>query len=323
MWLETVRANKEPLTYRGYEMVVRVHLKPALGHRRLSQLGPLEIQRFLDAKHGTLAPGTVRRLWVVLTSALTRARKLGIVARNIASSEVLEVPGFDPAPANILTLAEARTFLAGIRGDRFHALHLTAVVLGQRQSSLLGLRWKDVDEENGRLRLPMRLIRFEGAWQLRPGQTRTKKTARSLPLPAPVAAALRDHRARQQRERDAAGSEWLVMEHDGREVELVFTSPTGRPLHGRDVTERFQRRLEEAGLDRRRFHDLRHSAASVMLALKIPLKVVSEVLAHSGIQITADLYGHLEDDVLRQQLAILDAAWADDPVADGEGQSAR
>jgi integrase len=77
---------------------------------------------------------------------------------------------------------------------------------------------------------------------------------------------------------------------------------------------RFQRRLQEAGLDRRRFHDLCHSAASVMLALGIPLKVVSEVLAHSGIQITADLYGHLEDDVLREQLAILDAAWATDDV---------
>jgi integrase len=203
-------------------------------------------------------------------------------------------------------------------------LYLTAVVLGQRQSSLLGLRWQDVDEANGRLRLPMRLIRFEGAWQLRPSRTRTKKTARSLPLPAPVAAALREHRARQQREREAAGSEWSVMEHDGREVGLVFTSPIGRPLHGRDVTERFQKRLEEAGLDRLRFHDLRHSAASVMIALKIPLKVVSEVLAHSGIQITADLYGHLEDDVLRQQLAILDAAWADDGVlADGGEQPVR
>jgi Phage integrase, N-terminal SAM-like domain len=118
MWLETVRANKEPLTYRGYEMVVRVHLKPALGRRRLSQLGPLEIQRFLDAKRRTLAPGTVRRLWVVLTSALTRARKLGMVTRNVASGEIIEVPDFEQASENILTLAEARTFLAGIRGDR-------------------------------------------------------------------------------------------------------------------------------------------------------------------------------------------------------------
>jgi integrase len=159
----------------------------------------------------------------------------------------------------------------------------------------------------------MKLVRAGGAWQLRPvRRSRPKKAPRTLPLPAPVAAALRGHLTRRQAEREAAGSAWTVMEHDGHEVGLVFTNPIGRPLHGQYVTVRFQRLLKEAGLDRRRFHDLRHSAASVMLALKIPLKVVSEVLAHSGIQITADLYGHLQDDGLRDQLAVLDAAWGDD-----------
>jgi integrase len=178
-------------------------------------------------------------------------------------------------------------------------------------------RWIEADspsdtDDYSRIRLPMKLIRVSQSWQLRPTSgSRTKKAPRSLPLPMPVGAALREHRERQQREQEAAGPDWRIFEYDGREVELVFTRRTGEPLHGQHVGERFAVRLRQAGLDHRRFHDLRHSAASVMLALKIPLKVVSEVLAHSGIRITADLYGHVDDEMLREQLAILDAAWGD------------
>lgn len=311
MWLEMVKTSREPLTYVRYESVVRNHVKPGLGHIPLEEMGPLAVQRFLDAKLRKLKPNTVRTLWTVITAALTRAEQLGGPV-NVASSRIVDIPPPDYAPENILTLDEAHAFLASIRQDRLYALYLAAVVLGQRESSLLGLRWSDIAEDYSHVRLPMRLIRYESAWQLRPvARSRTKKAPRSLPLPAPVAEALREHRARQQRERELAGTQWTWMEHGGRPVELVFTMQTGRPVHGRGLAERFQHHLERAGLDKRRFHDLRHSAASVMLALGIPLEVVSEVLAHAGIQITSDLYNHLKDDVLREKLAVLDAAWGE------------
>lgn len=315
MWLEMVKTSREPLTYVRYESIVRNHVKPALGHLALQDVGPLAIQHFLDAKRRTLRPNTVRALWTVITASLTRAERLG-GPTNVATSRVVEIPPPDYAPENILTLDEARAFLASIRTDRLYALYLSAVVLGQRESSLLGLRWPDITEDYSRIRLPMRLIRYEQAWQLRAvARSRTKKAPRSLPLPIPVAEALREHRVRQEREREMAGPDWVAMEHAGRPVELVFTSPLGAPVHGRGMARRFQRHLERAGLDKRRFHDLRHSAASVMLALKIPLETVSEVLAHAGIQITSDLYGHLKDEVLREQLAVLDAAWGEGGVA--------
>jgi len=320
-WLETVKASREPLTYQRYESLVRLHIKPVLGRRRLSQLDPLEIQRFLDAMQRSFSVNMVRSIWIALSSALGRANRLGLIHRNPASSELIEMPAAEAAPENILTLAEARAFLAGIRGDRLYALYLTAAVLGQRKSSLLGLRRQDIAEDFTRIRWPMKLVRIDTSWQLRSvRRSRSKKAPRSLPLPAPVAAALREHLARQQAEREAAGPSWSVMESDGRPIELVFTRPNGLPLHGQYVTAHFQRLLKRAGLGERRFHDLRHSAASVMLALKIPLKTVSEVLAHSGIQITADLYGHLEDDGLREQLAVLDAAWGEDEAATGRGE---
>jgi integrase len=311
LWLESVKVHREPLTYERYEAVCRVHLKPALGHKRVTQITPLDVQRLLDGKMATRSSNTVRTIAIVLEAALSRAQKMGLVAHNVASGRRIEQPRAQRAPENILGLEEARTFLDGIRGDRLHALFLTAAVLGQRQSSLLGLRWQDVDLEYQTARWPMKLIRVKGSWQLRPaGSSRTKRAPRKLPLPAPVAAALRQHRANQEREREIARGGWLDLVVDGREVDLVFTMPDGRPIYGSWATEQFQRRLAEAGLERRRFHDLRHSAASIMIALGIPLKVVSEVLAHTGIQITADLYGHLEDDMLREQLRVLDTAWA-------------
>lgn len=311
MWLEMVKTSREPKTYERYESIVRVHVKPALGRIALDEMHPLTVQRFLDAKarNGAKA-NTVRLIWQVISAALERAERLrGPV--NIVTRKAIEVPAAETAAENILTLPEARAFLATIRGDRLYALWMTALVLGQRESTLLALRWSDIDEGFSRMKLPMKLIRFEHAWQLRPAAgSRTKKAPRSLPIPAPLALALRDHRALQQRERVVAGSDWYSLEHDGRDVELVFTGKTGRPIFRQHVVTKFQGLLLEAGLGKRRFHDLRHSAASVMLALGIPLKTVSEVLAHCGIQITADLYGHLQDDLLREQLLVLDTAWA-------------
>lgn len=310
-WLASVKVTNEPLTYERYETICRVHLKPALGHKRLSQIGPLDVQRLLDAKRATHAPNTVRLIGIVLESALSRAERMGLVPRNVASGRIIKRPPAVRATVNILTLAEARDFLDGIRGDRLYALFLTAAVLGQRQSSLLGLRWQDVEADFSAARWPLRLIRTPGAWQLRSAEhSRSKRAPRKLPLPAPVAVALRQHEALQQREREIARSNWYSLDVDGREADLVFTMPDGRPIYGSTVTEQFQRRLAEAGLERRRFHDLRHSAASIMIALGIPLKVISEVLAHAGIQITGDLYGHMEDDMLREQLRVLDTAWA-------------
>lgn len=311
VWLESVRTNREPLTYERYDSICRTHIRPALGHKRLGQITPLDVQRLLDAKRAVRATNTVRIISIVLESALSRAERMGLVPRNVASARVIERPSPERAPENILTLEEAKAFLDGIQGDRLHALYLAAAVLGQRQSSLLGLRWQDIEPDFSAARWPLRLIRVRGGWMMRSVErSRSKRAPRSLPLPAPVAAALRARQAGQQLERQVARSQWFVLELGGREVDLVFTQPDGRPLYGSWATEQFQRRLAEAGLARRRFHDLRHSAASIMIALGVPLKVISEVLGHTGIQITSDLYGHLEAGVLRDQLRVLDTAWS-------------
>lgn len=316
-WLETVHATREPNTYAAYRRAVHVHLAPAegppgLGRIRLDRLEPAQIERFLLAKQRAgLAPSHIHLLRAVLSSALRRAQRQGLVGRNAAAAGLVELPTIDRGEHQVLSLEQARAFLARIKGDRLYALFLTALMLGQRRSEILGLRWRDVDFEGERLRMIYKLARVDGVWQLR--RPKTVGSRHTLPMLPPLAAALREHRVQQQWEREVAGSSWWMMEHHGQPVELVFTSERGAPLRGDYVRERFQRELVAAGLPRLRFHDTRHSAASIMLALGVPLKTVSLVLGHANYRITSDVYGHLEDDVVREQLAGLGAAWADEP----------
>lgn len=311
-WLETIKATREPKTYAGYESTARVHVKPALGRIRLDRLEPGQVQRFLLAKlEAGQSPWSVKRMQVLLSTALSKAVRRGYAPRNVASAEELELPPLEPRTDNVLSLEEAHRFLAAVREDRLYALYLTALALGIRQAHLLGLRWQDVDWEARRLHIRYKLDRVGEEWQLRPIRgSRTKRTRASLPLLDPVAEALSEHRAQQQLEREAAGADWNDLEYEGREVDLIFRGRTGKPLTRPSVTKGFQRRLHDAGVARLRFHDLRHSAASVMMGpLRIPIKTVSEVLGHSSISITADLYGHLADELLREQLSGLGPAW--------------
>lgn len=310
-WLETIKTTREPNTSKNYAVVVNLHLKPALGRVRLGKLTAADVQRFLTAKAAGYAPATVERLHAVLSSALSRAVKRGLLGHNVAEARLLDLPRAERQHAQrALTLEEAKAFIASARTDRLYALYLTALVLGQRQSEMLGMRWRDVDFDGGRLGVVYKLVRVEGAWQLR--QPKAAGSRHTLPLLAPVAAALREHQIRQEWERQVAGGAWRTLEHDGRTVELVFTSSRGGPMWPAEVRTAFAKALKKAGLAPIHFHDLRHSAASIMLALGVPLKTVSAVLGHSSTKMTGDVYGHLTEDVIRAQLAHVEEAWSED-----------
>jgi integrase len=156
--------------------------------------------------------------------------------------------------------------------------------MGLRQGEILGLRWSDVDLEAATIRVTQALQRVNGRLDF--VEPKSQSSRRTIPLPATVARALRAHRSRQLEERLAAGARW-------RESDLVFTTSVGTPLDCRNVTRRFQAALEGAGLPRLRFHDLRHTAASLMLAQGVPPRVVMETLGHSQISLTMNTYSHV------------------------------
>ena len=163
----------------------------------------------------------------------------------------------------------------------------------------MGLQWSSIDLESGRLTVRQSLQRIDGEYALVP--PKTAQSRRSIMLPAFAVAALRAHRDRQAFERTRAGERW-------EDRDLVFTSPTGHPLHGATVTRRFQKLLAEAGLERMRFHDLRHSCASLLLAQGVPLSSIMDVLGHSSITTTRNVYAHLGDELRSEAARAMDAA---------------
>ena len=282
-WLEDIATpNLRPKTIASYGAIVRRHLIPTLGHIGLSRLTPDDVERYCANKAAAgLAPKTVRHHHSVLRRALREAERRGLIQRNVAR---LVTPPKPPRyEVRALTPRDARAILAATREDRLSALYSLALGLGLRQGEALGLHWNDIDLVNGSVSVRYTLQRYDGAYHL--GEPKTERSRRTLAMPTPLTEALRRHRVRQAEEQLAAGPSW-----QGGDWGLAFANELGAPLSGIQVTRRFQRLLAEACLPRMRFHDLRHGAATVLLALGVDLRTIMETLGHSQIGVTMDVY---------------------------------
>lgn len=183
-----------------------------------------------------------------------------------------------------MTPEQARHLLAALAGHRNEALYTLMLSTGMRRGEALGLRWSDVDLE-AKVLLVQRQLKREGG-HLVTADTKTARSRRAVNLPDELVATLQSHRARQAAERLALGPAWTESGH-------VFTSTVGTPIDPRNLYREFRQICEASGLGRWHPHELRHSAASLMLAQGVKLQVVSEVLGHSSIRMTADVYGHV------------------------------
>jgi integrase len=289
-WLEdAARQSVRPRTLDGYQRIVGKHLSPAIGRIPLARLSPADVQAMLNAKSSTgLSPQTVRNIHAVLRRALSQAMRWGLVARNVAT--LVELPRVARAEVRALSPADARAILEAVRGDRLEGLINVTLATGMRQGEALGLRWRDVDLDDGSLSIRHTLQRLGGAQLVEP---KTARSRRVLAASAGTVAALRAHRTRQLEERLWAGSRW-------QEADYVFTTRDGAPWDGTNVTKRFQRLLAAADLPRLRFHDLRHGAASLLLAQGIHPRVVMEMLGHSTIAVTMNVYSHVTPALQRE-----------------------
>jgi integrase len=223
-----------------------------------------------------------------LTRNINEAVRWGLLARNVAA--LVEGPRVERYAINPLTPDEARKFLDAIKGDRLAALYSVALTMGLRQGEALGLTWDDVDLELGYLRVTRQLQRIHGSPQL--VEPKTDRSRRTLAMPPMIGRALQEHRQTQQEERIRARGRW-------RESRLVFTTPIGTALDGTAVTKDFHRLMERAGLPQRRFRDLRHSCATLLLVQGVSPRVVMDVLGHSQIGLTMNTYSHVIPDLRR------------------------
>jgi integrase len=227
----------------------------------------------------------VNKLHVALHKALDQAVKWHMIPRNVA--EVVKAPR--PAPEEIrpLNREQTKTLLevAKREEDRFEALYMLAVTTGLRQGELLGLKWDDVDLEDGVIRVRRTLARHKGRLAL--GEPKTKRSRRTVQLTEAAVEALEGHFGRQMMQRDCLGD---LYEDQG----LVFATQRGTLVNPTNLRKRsFEPLLEKAGLPAIRFHDLRHTCATLLLSRNVNPKIVSEMLGHATIAITLDTYSHV------------------------------
>lgn len=229
---------------------------------------------------------------------LADAGKRELVSRNVAALvDAPAVPHRDVAP---WTREEAQRFLATAATHRLGALFTVGLALGLRKGEALGLRWEDVDLDGKRLTVRHQLQRIRGeGLVLRP--PKTARSRRTLPLPEPVIAALKAHRVKQLQERLLSGGRW-------RETGHVFTTSIGTPIEPANVNKMFAALVAASGVPKRRVHDTRHWAATVWLAMGVPPRVVMDLLGHSQIATTMDLYGHVLDEDREAAAALMGQA---------------
>lgn len=276
----------------SYATQMRVHVLPTLGHRRLRDITPdeinalyrkLELSGRKDGKGG-LAPSSVAYIGVVLKKCLGDGARKAKITRNPA--KLADPPSRKTRTGHLRTWtgAECRAFLDATADDRLSALWRLALSSGLRRGEVVGLHWSDLDLDTRRIAIKRTLVRVGN--EVQESRPKTDRSRRSVPLPAEAVAALRAWKAQQAAERLALGSGWV-------DTGLVFTKEDGTPLDPDWVSKRFGKLSARAGLPKIRLHDTRHTWATLGLEAGVAPKVVSEILGHSSIAVTLDIYSHV------------------------------
>lgn len=339
-WLTGVARHRlRATTYVTYESLVRRFLIPGLGARKLGTLTVRDVRTFLDrlpsvcqccaqgwdAKRnpdhpvkarrprccaiGTccrkhIRPATVRYIRAVLSAALADGVRDDLLGRNVASSVRLPTPRSDFQP---FTAGEARRYLLAAAYHRHGLLFELALRTGLRQGELLGLRWDDIDLDTGHLYVRRTLARTRGGPTFQP--VKTHRSARRIVVPRDCVTALKRYRTRQDIDRREAGDNWT-------ETGLVFTTSKGGPMDPAAVHRHHQAICELADVRYIRFHDLRHTCATLLLEQGVDLVTIKDLLGHAQIHTTADIYSHVRLRLQRHAVESMDQALQQDEPDD-------
>ncbi|MGW4775973.1 tyrosine-type recombinase/integrase [Streptomyces filamentosus] len=295
-WLDNiVKPRRKKTTAAKYEVHVRLYLVPMLGSKRLESLGVADVRRFLVQLEKKTSAATAKESHRVLRTALTAACREELVSRNVAT--LVEPPSVAARELSPWSLDETLDFLAASRKDPLYAAFVLAIALGFRRGEVVGLRWENVDLDKREIRVRTQRQRVAGeVYEDDPKGRRRKQT---LPLPAICVAPLRWQRLKQAAARERAGEKWT-------ETGYVFTTRTGQPIEPRNLYRSFTRVAKNAGLRVVRLHDARHGTATLLTAAGVPPRVVMEILGHSQIAVTMNVYTHVVQDTQREAVGHVD-----------------
>lgn len=284
--LYRVQPRVRERTYKSYRDVVNKHVFPHLSSLQLQRLHPEHLQELYELKRKQgYAPRTVRHLHCVMHQALNEALFLHHISYNICT--LVHPPNVPKEESHVqaLTVEQARRFLAVAHGDTLEALYVLALTTGMRQGELLALTWDDINFTTGQVHVQHSLNRSDQGLQAT--TLKTASSRRCIQLTSLALDALKRHALQQEQEKQLAGSRWA-------NENWVFCSKRGTPLQVSDLRRRsFHPLLVKAGLPSIRFHDLRHSTATLLFTLGTHPKIVQELLGHGQIYTTLDIYSHV------------------------------
>lgn len=290
-WLDSIKPTMSDGAWLRHEQFCRLQIVPAIGAVKLAALSAQHVQSLYAALLASgLSSTTVHHAHATLHKALKAAMRLGLVPRNV--TEMVEVPRMQHHEMHVFSPEQARQFIAACDGERHAAALVLALTTGMRQGEVLALHWKDVQVTGSRghsLSVRWNLRYRDGSFTFK--EPKTRRSRRRIALAPETVEMLRAHRTRQKAERLAAGEVW-------QDNDLVVCTEAGTPLSANGgLRSTFERVLRRAGLPAIRFHDLRHTCASLLLAANVNPKVVSELLGHATVAITLDIYSHVMPDM--------------------------
>ncbi|MEW6572938.1 MAG: tyrosine-type recombinase/integrase [Bacillota bacterium] len=285
-WMETFKKRKlRPTTYESYEVMIRRHIKPALGHIPLKDLTALQVQKlYNDKEDAGLSARTIRYIHQIIHSALEKARQLKMVPFNV--SEGAELPPLNAKQVQALSPDELEKFFRVCKQktwQRWEPAFTLLVESGMRRGELLALQWPDVDFESKLLSVRQGLTRTRTAG-LQIAAPKTETAMRTIPLTPKAEAALRNQKRQQAQEKLLAGAAY-------QDNNLVFATEHGTPIEPRNLNRAFQRICQGAGI-KATLHQLRHTFASRLIQAGADVKTTSEILGHAKSNLTLDTYTH-------------------------------
>jgi integrase len=291
-WLNGyVRSNCSQRTVDGYESIIRQHLAPALGSVQLKELQPQQIQSYYGKAVGKLSPRTVTKHHRLLSQALKYAVRQGLLGRNVC--DLVSPPRWKGKTMRTLAPAELEALLEGAAESQFYPVIYTGVSTGLRQAELLGLRWRDADLDLLSISVSQTLYKRRGAVEFK--ETKTAHSRRRVAMTPKLALYLRAYRLECQLSGKPVGLD-----------SLVFCYQDGRPLDPSILSHEFHDIMKKVGLEGVRFHDLRHTFASLALLRGAKPKVISEALGHSSVAFTMDTYSHIISGMQEDMMTLLD-----------------
>jgi integrase len=301
-WFGVHRADLRPASVALYETMLRRHIVPGLGAVPLLKLAPQHLTAFYADKRergkvngtGGLSSRSVRILHNIIHEALDWAMKQQIIARNV--TDAIDAPKFSYREKRVWTADESRRLLAAAADHEWGPLFLVLLTTGMRRGECLGLRWRDLDWQTGKVRIAQQVTAVKG--QIAIGEPKTPKARRAVTLAPSCLAALKEHRTKQLEARLRA-TEWE--DHD-----LIFCTSRGKRIHPRNIGRTLDRLCEVAGVPRLSVHQTRHTHTTLLFQDGQNVKMISERLGHSSVGVTLEIYAHLAENAQDAAAAAMD-----------------